>query len=227
MPKQEEESKSTSRRSFAKSIATAIAMVPFVAPRTSAQGEMLTQHIPTRRRTAVSQKPGTVVDDSPITVGGGGGSHLPKKFRDFRHSYVYIEKPEHYHDKTLGGPKKKLFRNDDFVMRSIIVWLNGIEFNLSSLLTADGTCKITVSLVGGADHELIIFCNWNKPGMNGMGVKFHTGKYPPNSEYDMHPNPSPYETNYIEKISVITDVGSFERQGLTNTDMVEIRVGLL
>ena len=229
MSKQEDESQNTSRRNFTKSIAAAIAMVPLGASLVSVHGKTTKKDIAKLGTTGAGQKSGTVVDDSPITVGGGGGGeNLPKKFRQSgMPAYVYIEKPHDYHDKTGGSQRKKIFRNDDFVMQSIWVAINRDTFNLSSLLTADGTCKIKVKLKGGSDHELVVFCNLNETGMSGMGVKVHTGKFEPDEEVELHKNTVDYSINYIQSLSVITNLGSFERQGLTANDMVGIRVGLL
>ena len=229
MSKQEDESKHTSRRNFTKSMAAAIAIVPFGASRISVQGKMTQEDIAKLGKTGAGQKRGIVVDDSPITVGGGGGGgeDVPKKFRQSgMPAYVYLEKLQDYPDTTGGGPKKKIFRNDDFVMKSITVVINTDAFDLSSLLTDDGACKIKVNLKGGGDHELIIFCNLNETGMNGMGVKFHTGKYLRDSEEPVYLNRDSYSTNFIKSLSVITNLGSFERQGLTAGNMVGIKVGL-
>ncbi|HEY5837990.1 MAG TPA: hypothetical protein VIT19_03075 [Pyrinomonadaceae bacterium] len=102
----------------------------------------------------------------PITVGGGGGSAFRNEpvFCDFE------ESASAYSDQTAGsGRKHRTYANTTFIAKTLKVILAGETVDFSSLLPADGECKVEVKCPGSDDDVTIT----GKP----LGIKLHTGTY--------------------------------------------------
>lgn len=156
------------------------------------------------------KKGGPVIEGSPITVGGGGGSLRPP-----RRVYIAFHRIEDYPDQTGGSNKKKLFQMEN-PLRSLMVWINRVPFDLKDLLTTDGECKIKIHAKGSSE-DVDFFAD-------KAGIKFHTGRYPPEAGNNHN---SPDDTNFINKVRVKSPYGEFKRERLTAADEVVVRVDII
>jgi hypothetical protein len=201
MSKQGDESKNTSRRKFTKSAIVALAVTPIVSTTTWADGDP-------------QEGPKPKQDGSPITVGGGGGGEGKPRLQVFL-PYVKFADANLYPDQTGGLKKKKLFQRQDLPIKSIIVWVNGVPVDVSSLIPHDNDVYIKVSCTGSSDDFEIY-------GQK-LGIRFHTGKYPPEMGNDHHST----EINAIEGFGVYSSLGSFERKNLSPFEVVKIKVDVI
>lgn len=113
----------------------------------------------------------------PITVGGGGGNA-------FRNDPVYsdfVESATAYSDPNgSSGRKHHTFQNTTFKAKTLKVTLAGQTLDLSSLLPADGECKVEVKCPGVDDDVTI--------KGNPLSIKLHTGTYSDPASGSGHPN---------------------------------------
>lgn len=143
----------------------------------------------------------------PITVGGGGGKRNGKKFTakpitiDFSHGAFPTQ--------TSGSNKKKTFQSATLVMKTIKVYVNRVEYNLTDLLLPGGGCDITIKCKGSAE-DLEMYGN-------KMGIRLHTGKY---GEAGPH-HESPDGGNFIKRVYV-EGKRTFDMDKLTAADEVRV-----
>lgn len=113
----------------------------------------------------------------PITVGGGGGS----AFRDEPVYSDFREAANAYSDQTGGsGRKHRTYANTTFKAKTLKVIVAGKTLDFSSLLPADGECKVEVKCPGNDDDVTIT----GKP----LGIRLHTGTYSDPDPGSAHPN---------------------------------------
>lgn len=119
--------KKTSRRVFGKQLAGALAAIPVASVVQSVGGQ-------------VRQRPG----DSPITVGGGGGTGVDPKVRSL---FTYVEFDHAYYLNTAGNQDERHYKKDGDEP-NYIVFDNGLGSvrNLTRYLS-DGT--VTIKLGDG------------------------------------------------------------------------------
>lgn len=164
--------------------------------------------------------PPIIFDDSPITVGGGGGGDEGGGGRASKRAalvpvYVLFKNYRDYPTAVTGVKKKKLFERQAPV-KTLIVSINHILYNLSAWIPADGKgCSLKVEC---QDND------WNiDMYIEHAGIKFHTGKYPPE---DQNEHSCDDRDNFINKITFKTPIPpkKFEWKDLTAMDEVSVYV---
>src|SRR5262245_1529056 len=139
----------------------------------------------------------------PITVGGGGT-------RDARSEPVFSVFEENvFTDQTGGaGDKHRDFvHKDNLFAKSLKVTFNGNTVDFSTLLPANGECKVEVKCPGINDDLT----------MKGapLSIRLHTGVYRPDPDPAKHRRNGPNNSNEIEinvgdQIIKIQPKGNFE-----------------
>lgn len=189
--------KKTSRRDFGKKLGLTLGALPIAALATE---------------TVTGQKRRRFTGD-PITVGGGGGSRKRRGKRVFVPEPVFADFTDTIYTPAPQGPKH-LFSHvtNTTRMRSLLVMINNVPYNLTPFLPPSGECHIKLDGKGEEGNEDIEI--W---GDAPVRIKFHIGKYPKTGRLYK----SNDAANFIKKIKVDTDLGKFERV-LTAADEVRI-----
>jgi hypothetical protein len=161
-----------------------------------------------------SRKKGKNKTGDPITVGGGGGKRKRGNRRQKAPNPVFITFNDATYPDPGGANKKKLFEHATGTMKSLVVYIDYVATNLTSLVPdpAEGDCKVTVKGKGSTE-DIEIFSN-------KLGVRLHTGKYPPESGNRHQSNDA---TNFIQRVKVTSDTGgSYDSGKLTGANAVKV-----
>jgi hypothetical protein len=176
--------KKTSRRTFAKSVVTALATAPVVSMIGCNRGGQ-TDGSPTP-----SPSPGATVepkkprDDTPITVGGGGGNRPPKRKLPLTETYTKTVF-DHDHFKNPSGSDDKWYQNSAESARYVLFDDGlGIQENLTRYL-GDGDITIKFS----HSHDITIT-------QHPFGVKFKFSENLPSGTQE-HRNTADKKPNRI------------------------------
>jgi hypothetical protein len=160
------------------------------------------------------KKKGDLAGD-PITVGGGGSKRIKGRLTT-KPVKITFDDALYVDQDPNGTLKKKVFKHLAKVMKSLVVSINGVPTELSSLIPdpLDGECTVTIKCKGSAE-DLEISSNPNR-------IKLHTGKYPPESGKE---HKSQDGANFIKRVRVETDTddgGSYDSGPLTADKSVQV-----
>ena len=190
--------KKTSRREFGKKLGLTLGALPIAA--------LATETVAGQKKRKKRRFTG-----DPITVGGGGGSRKLRGKRVLVPEPVFADFTDTIYTPADQG-NKKLFSHTTTTtrMRSLLVMINGVPYNLTPFLPPSGECNIKLD-GETSDHDIEI------SGDAPVRIKLHIGKYPKTGRLYKSNEP----TKFINKITVTTDLGRFERH-LTAADEIRI-----
>lgn len=152
-----------------------------------------------------AKKGGPIIAGAPIIIGGGGG----KKRRE---RILYCEFDElHFPKRTPGAsPGKKWFRSDVLCLQTLTLQVGATTLDFSSLLPANGDCKIEIKGRGN-DEEILVHGNNTDANDNKMGIKFHIGKYLPEARVRRRHSSDDVD-NYVRILKIETPNWYFDRR---------------